>query len=48
MRPLALLKTLLAAGGTVAATAAGAYAGALFTPLHQEAAPATAAGAAKP
>jgi Ca2+-binding RTX toxin-like protein len=42
MRPLAVLKTLLAVAGTVAATAAGAYAGALFTPFHQQAAPATA------
>ncbi|HEY3184544.1 MAG TPA: calcium-binding protein [Gaiellaceae bacterium] len=42
MRPIAVLKTLLAVAGTVAATAAGAYAGALFTPFHQQAAPATA------
>jgi Ca2+-binding RTX toxin-like protein len=42
MRPFAVLKTLLAVAGTVAATAAGAYAGALLTPFHQQAAPATA------
>src|SRR4051812_12266327 len=37
MRPLSALKTLLAVAGTVAATTAGAYAGALLTPFHQQA-----------
>jgi hypothetical protein len=42
MRPLAVLKTLAAVAGTLAATAAGAYAGALLTPFHRQAAPLTA------
>src|SRR5215208_6785910 len=37
MRPISALKPLLAVAGTVAATTAGAYAGALLTPFHQEA-----------
>jgi Ca2+-binding RTX toxin-like protein len=42
MRLLTALKTVLAVAGTVAATAAGAHAGALFTPFHRQAAPLTA------
>src|SRR5215212_8208299 len=36
MRPLSALKPLLAVAGTVAATTAGAYAGALLTPFHEQ------------